>query len=210
MQHNIIITGVGGQGVVTLGLLLSSTAISCGERAIMSEIHGLAQRGGSVSVDVRIGNYHAPIIPDGMADLIVALEPLEALRAISRAGPLTAVVMGEESLPPVSLGIHRKEYPDVDEISRIISERYRFYRIDALKIAREAGDPRAVNTTIAGYIVGLGLVSMPAPKFLEEIERSFSQKYININKKAFELGLDNAVLVKEQSAKRVNLQAGLS
>ncbi len=192
MQHNIIVTGVGGQGVVTLGLLISSAAIASGERAIMSEIHGLAQRGGSVSVDVRIGNYRAPIIPDGKADVIISLEPLEALRAMSRAGSSTVVVMGEERLPPVYLGIHRQEYPDLNEIIEAISQKHILYHLDAMHLARESGDTRTVNTIMAGYIVGLGLLSIPEQYFLQEIGKAFPEKYVDINRKAFEFGLQTA------------------
>ncbi len=208
MQHNIIITGVGGQGVVTLGLIISSAAISFGERAIMSEIHGLAQRGGSVSVDVRIGNYRAPIVPDGKADLIISLEPLEALRAISRAGPSTVVVMGEERLPPVYLGIHRQSYPDLNEIIGVISHKLRLYHLDAMRLAREAGDTRTVNTVMVGYIVGLGLISIPQQIFHREIEKTFAKKYADMNMKAFALGLQTAQKIMATGNDTVEIQHG--
>ena len=192
MQHNIIIAGVGGQGVVTLGLMISNAAMSAGQKAIMSEIHGLAQRGGSVSVDVRIGDYYAPIVPDGDADIIVALEPLEALRSLKRAGPQTVMVMSTEKLPPVSLGISKKQYPDIDDISRTIQKEVKLHSINALELARAAGNYRAVNTVIAGFLYGLGLLEIPREVLEGEITRIFSGKAAEANLAAFSSGYEAA------------------
>ncbi|MEM0157008.1 MAG: indolepyruvate oxidoreductase subunit beta [Thermoplasmataceae archaeon] len=188
MQHNIIIAGVGGQGVVTLGLMISNAAMSSGQKAIMSEIHGLAQRGGSVSVDVRIGDYYAPIVPDGDADIIIALEPLEGLRSLKRAGPHTVMVMSTEKLPPVSLGINKKQYPDIAEICSSIGKELKLHVINALDLAREAGNYRAVNTVIAGFLYGLGLLDIPREIIESEISRIFSGKAAQTNLAAFDLG----------------------
>lgn len=188
LQHNIIIAGVGGQGVVTLGMMLSNAAMSAGQKAIMSEIHGLAQRGGSVSVDVRIGDYYAPIVPDGDADIIIALEPLEALRSLKRAGPHTVMVMSTEKLPPVSLGINRKQYPEIDDICRTIEKEVKLYSINALELARAAGNYRAVNTVIAGFLYGLGLLCIPGEILESEITRRFSGKAADTNLAAFNSG----------------------
>ena len=103
MKINLIISGVGGQGVITLGMLISQTAISQGENVIMSEIHGLAQRGGSVSVDVRIGDFRAPIIPTGDADLVIGMEPLEGERVLDRAGKGTRVIVSTHHKGPGQL-----------------------------------------------------------------------------------------------------------
>ena len=192
VQHNIIIAGVGGQGVVTLGLMISNAAMSAGQKAIMSEIHGLAQRGGSVSVDVRIGDYYAPIVPDGDADIIVALEPLEALRSLRRAGPHTVMVMSTEKLPPVSLGINRKQYPEIDDISRAIQKEVKLHSINALELARAAGNYRAVNTVIAGFLYGLGLLDIPREILEGEITRIFSGKAAEANLAAFNSGYEAA------------------
>lgn len=189
MQHNIIITGVGGQGVVTLGLIISTASINSGKSAIMSEIHGLAQRGGSVSVDVRIGNYRAPIIPDGDADLLIALEPIEALRALGRIGPGTKVVMSTEKMPPVSLGIRRMEYPPLDRIIGIISKQHEIFPVDAVALARNAGSVKTLNTVIAGFISGLGMLDVPESEMRDTILKTFAGKYADMNGRAFEAGI---------------------
>ena len=191
-NQNIIVTGVGGQGVVTLGLLLSRSAISSGANVIMSEIHGLAQRGGSVSVDVRIGNFMAPIIPTGDADLIVALEPLEALRSLDRAGRNTKVIVNTERMPPVSLGIHRQSYPDIDSITDEISRHARLYPVDASSLAKDAGNYKAVNTVILGFLSGLNLLKTDPEVIMREIDATFSGKFPQVNRRAFDLGKEAA------------------
>ena len=188
MSANIIVSGVGGQGVVTTGLLISRAAIAGGNHVVMSEIHGLAQRGGSVSVDVRIGDYHAPMIPDGDADLVIGLEPIEAERVLTRAGPGTKVIMSREKMAPVSLGIQGKEYPDVDQIISEISREFLVYAIDAITLAREAGNARTVNVVVVGFALGLGLLEIPEKHIVEEMNIMFPGKLSGVNLKALELG----------------------
>lgn len=188
MPSNIIISGVGGQGVVTTGLLISRAAIAGGNHVVMSEIHGLAQRGGSVSVDVRIGDYYAPMIPDGDADLIIGLEPLEAERVLTRAGPGTKVLMSREKMAPISLGIQGKEYPDVDQMISEISRDFVVYAIDAITLARKAGNARTVNVVVIGFMLGLGLLEIPEKHIVDEMNIMFPGKLSAVNLKALELG----------------------
>ena len=105
MKYNIIIAGIGGQGVVTCGSLISKAAIHAGLNVVMSEIHGLAQRGGSVSVEVRIGDVSGPIIPNGEGDLLIGLEYMEGVRNIPRMKTGSLVILSKEKLTPVSLSM---------------------------------------------------------------------------------------------------------
>lgn len=199
MQTNIVIAGVGGQGVVTLGLLISQAAILQGEKAVMSEIHGLAQRGGAVSVDVRIGNFHAPIIPTGEVDLTIGTEPIEARRAVSRAARGSRLALSREKLVPVSLSIHHKEYPDVEEVLSELYENFQVRSIDALAIANSLGNPKTANTALLGFIVGLGWLPLTREKIIEQIGITFRGKALDINLKAFEKGLEEAESMAELS-----------
>lgn len=199
MQTNIMISGVGGQGVVTLGLIISQAAILQGEKAIMSEIHGLAQRGGSVSVDVRIGNFHAPIIPSGEVDLTIGTEPIETRRALSRAAKGSRVVMSREKLVPVTLSIHHKEYPEVQGIIDELSENFQVKSIDALSIAEELGNSKAANTALLGFALGSGWLHLDVGKVREQIGKMFSGKALEINLKALEKGLEEAESMAEIS-----------
>jgi indolepyruvate ferredoxin oxidoreductase beta subunit len=154
----------------------------------MSEIHGLAQRGGSVSVDVRIGDYYAPMIPDGDADLVIGLEPLEAERVLTRAGPGTKILMSREKMAPISLGIQGKEYPDVDQMISEISRDFVVYAIDAITLARKAGNARTVNVVVIGFMLGLGLLEIPEKHIVDEMNIMFPGKLSAVNLKALELG----------------------
>lgn len=188
MSSNIIIAGVGGQGVVTLGLLISRAAVNQGEKAIMSEIHGLAQRGGSVSVDVRIGNYFAAIIPSGVADLLIGLEPIETQRTLSRASTDTNVLMSTERIVPISLSMKHLEYPDIMSIRDSIAEKCSVRTVDAITAAHEAGDYRSANVVILGFLHGAGWLHLSRESLMASLNETFSGKTLEINKKAFQLG----------------------
>ncbi len=189
MKTNILLAGVGGQGVITLGMIISQAAIEQGEKVIMSEIHGLAQRGGSVTVDVRIGDFHAPIIPDGDVDLTIGMEPLETKRALSRASVGSKVVMSTEKMVPISLSIRHEEYPDLQDIVRSVSGDFHVRAVDAVSIARSSGNYKAANIALLGFAIGTGWLPLSMEAVKNQIARTFSKKALEINLKALEAGL---------------------
>ena len=188
MKYNIIIAGIGGQGVVTCGSLISKAAIHKGLNAIMSEIHGLAQRGGSVSVEVRLGDVHGPIISNGEGDLLIGLEYMEGIRNIPRMKDGSTVILSLEKLTPVSLSIKGEEYPNLDKILNDAAKRLNIYEIDAETIATEAGDKRTSNSVIMGFISALDIMELNNEDFINAIDSTFSDKTMLINHRAFELG----------------------
>lgn len=190
MKTNILLAGVGGQGVITLGLIISQAAIEQGENVIMSEIHGLAQRGGSVTVDVRIGDFHAPIIPDGDVDLTIGMEPLETKRALSRASTGTRVVMSTETLTPVSLSIRHEEYPDLKGLISSIADDFQVGALDAVSIARNYGSYKAANMALLGFALGTGWLHLSLEAVRNQIARVFSKKALEINLRALDAGLE--------------------
>lgn len=189
MKNNIIITGVGGQGVITAGMLISEAANKKGIKTVMSEIHGLAQRGGSVSVDIRMGDVYGPIVPDGDADLLMGFEPIETARHINRAGKKTKIIVNTERIPPISLGIERKEYPDINELIKNMSEYFQVYPIDAVDLARKAGNQRASNVVMVGAAVALGALPLTKEDIIEALRDRFSGKLLEINLEALEMGI---------------------
>lgn len=189
METNIIVAGVGGQGVVTAGTLFSQSALAKGHNVVMSEIHGLAQRGGSVSVEVRIGDVRSPIIPRGETDLIVGLEPMEAVRYSEGAGKKTRFLINTETIAPISLSMRGEEYPPVWELLSRITDRFEVYVLDALPFAIEAGDARAVSTVMVGAAIQLGILPIDRDSTLKALEKRFTQRLYEINKKALDLGL---------------------
>lgn len=199
MEVNIIVAGVGGQGVVTAGTLISQSALVKGHNVVMSEIHGLAQRGGSVSVEVRIGDVSSPIIPRGETDLILGIEPMEAVRASVNAGPRTKILVNMEPIEPVSLTMQGKEYPDIKQMISEISENFDVHVIDALPLALKAGDARAASTVMVGAAIQLGVLPIDKESTLEAIGRRFGEKLYKINEKALSLGMES-ILLAEQKA----------
>lgn len=199
MEYNIIVAGVGGQGVVTAGTLISQSALVKGHHVVMSEIHGLAQRGGSVSVEIRIGDVNSPIIPKGEADLILGIEPMEAVRAAENAGPRTKILINREPVEPVSLTMHGKEYPELKGMLAEISENFDVHLIDALPLALKAGDARAASTVMVGAALQLGVLPIDRESTLEAISRRFGEKLYRINEKALDLGMESVLLTAQQA-----------
>ena len=176
--------------MITLGMIISQAAMEQGESVIMSEIHGLAQRGGSVTVDVRIGDFHAPIIPDGDVDLTIGMEPLETKRALSRAPVGSRVIMSTEKMVPVSLSIRHEGYPDLQNIIQSVSGDFHVRTVDAVSIARNSGNYKAANIALLGFAIGTGWLPLSVESVKGQIARSFSKKALDINLKALDAGLE--------------------
>lgn len=186
-RSNILIVGVGGQGTLLASVLLGNLALSGGYDVKLSEVHGMAQRGGSVVTHVKISKegVSSPLIEEGDADVIIAFEELEAYRwlpYLKKGG--TMYVNTQQILPmPVILG--QAEYPE--NIRETLEEKAGTVKaFDALKIAEECGSVKAVN------VVLLGAASKDLPfdedAWLKVIEENVKPKFIDLNKKAFELG----------------------
>ena len=193
MRYNIAISGVGGLGILTLGRLFSRAAVSAGKNAIMSEIHGLAQRYGAVVVHVRIsdGEILAPMIPSGRADLLVSLEPVEALRAAHVVGNKTIVILNSNIIHPPTVAIGLEDYPDVRGLIEYLEKRCdRVFVCNALEVVRKYGDPRLQNTVLFGMASKLMNSFIPEECFLGAIEQEFGRKkkVFDLNLKAFREG----------------------
>lgn len=189
MEINIVIAGVGGQGVVTAGTLISQACLASGHHVVMSEIHGLAQRGGSVTVEVRIGDVRSPIIPKGEIDMILGLEPMEAVRASENAGKETVVLINDERVSPIALTMKGLEYPEVSNLLSEISSFMKVKTINALPLAVEAGDQRSVSTVMFGAALELGVLPFGEDEALRAIGRRFSGKLYDLNVRALKLGM---------------------
>lgn len=189
MEYNIIVAGVGGQGVVTAGTLISESALSNGLNVVMSEIHGLAQRGGSVNVEIRIGDVKSPIIPLGETDLVIGIEPMEAVRAASSAGKRTKFLINMAPVEPISLSMRGQEYPDLEDLLRDVFETYEVHFIDAIPLALAAGDVRSVSTVMVGAALQLGVIPIDRESVEAALRKRFSGKVQEINMRAMESGL---------------------
>jgi indolepyruvate ferredoxin oxidoreductase beta subunit len=187
MEFNILICGVGGQGTILSSYVLGNAALKDGHKVRLGEIHGMAQRGGSVTSHVRMGDeVFGSVIPQGKADILIAFEPLEALRNISYLKKDGKIILNTEKINPISVSLGECEYPPMDEILFILSEKGKVYHFNATQIAKTVGNQVTMNMVLIG---ALSLLEIPIKNetLLETIVSVLSKKAeININ--AFEAG----------------------
>ncbi len=186
---NIIITGVGGQGIITAGTLISGAAIKMGLNVVMSEIHGLSQRGGSVNVEVRIGNAYGPISPRRKFDLVLGFEPIETMRILSTINSDARIIMNRERIVPISVSLKDEEYPDINNMASLIPGVTRIYEMDAASIGNKAGSFRSANTAIIGAALSLGILPVNEKSIVEALNDRFTGTMLDINIKAMKLGM---------------------
>ena len=193
MKVSIQIVGVGGQGILTASKIIANAALAEGLNVVMSEVHGMAQRGGVVESSVRIGNVHSPIIGDGKADVILSFEPVEAYRALDKANENTKIVTNIVPMVPFTVTIGQGKYPPVDMLVENMKKVTPYvYTFDAFALAREAGTERAANVVMLGALSALGILLISPEKMKEMVGYTVPAKYRDANMKAFDLGY-NAV-----------------
>jgi len=184
---NILLVGVGGQGTILASKILAEVTLMGGHDVKMSEIHGMAQRGGSVVTQVRIGDkVYGPVIDEGEADYIVAFEKLEALRWVHYLRPGGSVVVNNQQIDPMTVITGQFVYPP--EILEVLLERAGdVVVIDALQIAREAGNIKAVNVVLLGTLARK--MEIATSDWHEAIRRTVAPAFLALNIAAFNAGL---------------------
>lgn len=189
-EFNIVLTGVGGQGTLLAAEALGIAAVKDGLNVRVSEIHGMAQRGGTVVSTVRIGeNVLASTVLEGQADILLGFEPLETLRNLKYASEKTLVLMSTERIAPAELAAKNLQYPDVEEIVRKIrSFTQKVMLVDAPKLAKKAGSGLAQNVVLLGALAGTRLLPVKTESLVSAVEELVPQKHLDTNIKAFELG----------------------
>lgn len=189
-EINIIICGTGGQGVVLVSELLGNAAVRGGVAVKGSEVLGMAQRGGSVYSNLRLGgDVIAPFTPEGKCDVIIAVEPSEALRNIQYLAKNGVVVLNTTTVMPYTVYLGKSGYPTSDQIINGLKKvTDRIITMDASGLAKEAGSAQAANVVMLGALFGSGLVPIPEECAKEAILNRFKAKVGEINIKAFDLG----------------------
>ncbi|MGQ4833266.1 MAG: indolepyruvate oxidoreductase subunit beta [Candidatus Asgardarchaeia archaeon] len=189
-EMNILFAGVGGTGVLTAAQILAEAALIDGKNVVVGEIHGMAQRGGSVLCEVRIGSkVFGPIIPTGRLDVIVGIEPLEVLRHAFKLHNESYVLINLYTIPPPLVTMGKGKYPEIQEIeSRIERFTKNIFKIDAAKIAMKVNLPAAMNIVMVGALFGLGILNIDKNAVIEAIKERFPEKYQKPNIEAFHEG----------------------
>jgi indolepyruvate ferredoxin oxidoreductase beta subunit len=184
-SYDILIVGVGGQGTILTSNVLGEACLLEGKSVRGAETHGMAQRGGSVETHIRIGAEHGPLIPPGEADLIIALELIEALRFRHFLAPGGQMVVNRELLVPASVYAKKLDVPVVENLLERLANTHPCV-IDARALAEQAGSVLAQN------IVMVGAASPHLPlgedTLVEAVRRSVPKKTVDVNVAAFTLG----------------------
>ena len=184
---NIMIVGVGGQGSVLASKLLGHLLTSQGYDVKVSEVHGMSQRGGSVVTYVRYGDkVYSPVIDKGQADFIVSFELLEAARWIEYLSPEGQIVTSTQQLDPMPVLTGAMTYPD-NLLNEIRTSGAKVDALDCLKLAEKAGSSKAVNLVLLGRLSHY-FDDIPVEAWNEAITSCVPAKFLELNRKAFELG----------------------
>ena len=189
----LVFIGVGGQGNLLAPRLLGEASLPAGIPAIVSEIHGMAQRGGIVESAVLMGNALSPIVSNGEADVLVGFEPLETLRALSKCNKNSLVITNTHPLPPFTVSIGQGNYPAVDKILDLIQVKAkRVIAVNGNALAAEAGNPLSLNMVMLGALIASDAVPIRAEEMKKTISESTKKAFLESNLKAFDLGWDSA------------------
>lgn len=190
-EFNLVITGVGGQGIITLSKIIGEAALKQGYDVKTSELHGLAQRGGHIECHVRFGNkINSSLVREGKADLIISLEPLEALRTCSYASKENTVfLVNILSVVPLSIRISDEKYPSLNKIvNNLKSFSDKVLTVNASDIVkRETGNVVSTNVYMLGYASSRNLIPIKKGFLFDGIRETVPEKYFEMNKKIFEL-----------------------
>ena len=189
----LIIVAVGGQGNLLASKVLGEAALISGVPVRMSEIHGMAQRGGVVESAIVFGDATSSIISDTEADILLGFEPAETLRALNRCSKNTKVITNTATLPPFTVSIGKGVYPDVDNVKELISDKCAsLVAFDAMKLAKEAGSPMSVNIVLLGALVQSGTLGFTKENVIKAIKLRTKKSFLDKNLNAFELGYQAA------------------
>ena len=186
MTKNIMIVGVGGQVSLLASKLLGRLLVDEGYDVKVSEVHGMSQRGGSVVTYVRFGDkVYSPVIENGEADFIVSFEKIEAARYVEKLKKDGTIIVNTQQIDPMPVIIGSATYPS-DIIDEMRAKGINVDDIDALELANQAGSSKACNIVLMGRLAKY--FDMPKEKWLAAIEKCVKPQFIEINRKAFELG----------------------
>ncbi|WP_459128912.1 indolepyruvate oxidoreductase subunit beta [Guggenheimella bovis] len=183
--RSILFTGVGGQGIILASKILSSALINAGYDVKMSEVHGMAQRGGAVTTQVRFGDeVYSPIIGKGQADVLVAFEKMEAIRWIEYVKEGGKVVVNDFEIPSAPVLSGAKDYPQ--GINEYLKENFDTLLLDAGRLAEELGNIKTMNVIMVGAMAKA--LNLPDVDWEQCIRENVKEQFFDINKKAFEVG----------------------
>lgn len=184
---DVVVVGVGGQGVILISEIIGRAAMLEGLSVRGVETHGMAQRGGSVINHIRVGCKYSAMISLGCADVLLAMEPAEALRYATYLSPEGVALVNTRPVMPVTVTTGQARYPSIEEILAPLREvACEVKAMDATGLAAKAGSPQATNVVMLGAIAGY--LPIEEATLLSALSETVPARFLEINRKAFELG----------------------
>ena len=191
IRKRIHITGVGGQGTLMATALIGQAALIAGVNANLSEVHGMAQRGGIVESGATLGDLKDPMVSDGEADVLLGFEPVETLRAARKCSSETMVITNTTPLEPFTVSTGKEAYPDLGPALDMLEGRVKkLVRLNASALAKKAGNILSLNIVMLGALTKYGDLPITADQMRKAIKDHTKAKFLDMNLQAFEWGYD--------------------
>ena len=187
--YKIHLIGIGGQGTIKASTIVGEAAMKKGLNVVMSEVHGMAQRGGTVITELKIGEAQSPLIEEGAADLLIAFEPVEALRALNKINKESFVIVNSSPIVPFTVSLGISEYPKLSSVFEELKAKINnLLIINAQKMAKEAGSIISENMVLLGAAVATPNFPIEKDLIIQSMKENLPPKSIKTNLKAFEGG----------------------
>lgn len=192
MKYSVQIVGVGGQGVLLASMVLGNAAMRAGHKVMMSEVHGMAQRGGSVTSTVRFGDeVYSPLEATGNADMIMAFEPVEAVRSLPMGNKDSVLLMNLDPVYPGNVAAGFETYPEISDLVADAKKNCsRVLTINATEIALKAGKAVAANAVMIGAVAAAEGFPLGKDLLKEVLLETVPEKFRDLNSKAFDMGYE--------------------
>lgn len=188
-KTSIFITGVGGQGSLMASKIIARAAMDAGLKVLVSEVHGMAQRGGVVESTVKIGDVHSPILKDGDADILLGFELSETLRAMRKASDKTTILASTNMIVPITVSLGKGEYPEKESaMAEIDSVGKQTIMFPLVELANKAGNVITANIVMIGALAGSGLLPFDEKYLRGAMEQSVPARALEVNQLAYDLG----------------------
>ena len=198
-EFNIVLAGVGGQVLLLAAEAIGVAAVKDELNVRVSEIHGMAQRGGAVVSTVRIGeDVLSSTVLDGQADVLLGFEPFETLRNLKYASDKTLVIMSTERIPPAELAAKNIKYPSIEKlVEKVQIFTSHVLIVEAPQLAKKAGSSLAQNVVLLGALAGTKVLPVKTESLKEAVRELVPAKHLELNMRAFELGLESGRVQKK-------------
>ena len=189
MSYSIYICGVGGQGIIKTSVIIGEAAMNQGLNVVMSEIHGMSQRGGSVSTELKIGDFNSSIIPDTTADMLLSFEPVETIRGLHKVNKDSKIVYNTHPIIPSSTN---EAYPAVDSITNALKENFtHVLPIDATDLAVDVGNILSLNMVLLGAVTADDNFPLSKDSVIDAMKNNLHPKFHELNLNAIEKGYNS-------------------